>query len=78
MDIIEKDIELGIIQGKSIKWIEPHFDIRGASVTIEIPINKYIKWIKQQKRTHKHSKFLKGRTIETLDEFYIVNWAWIE
>ena len=78
MDEIDKNIELGIIQGKSIKWAEPHEYILGASVITEVPLNKYIKWFKQQRRLRKDNKHFQKRTIDFIDDNYIVNWAWIE
>lgn len=78
MDNIEKDIELGIIQGKSIKWVEPHEYILGTSVIVKVPLNKYIKWIRKQKKLHKTNVYFKRRTIEVIDYLYIIHWAWVE
>ena len=78
MDTIEKDIELGIIQGKSIKWIEPHESIPGATVITEVPLNKYIKWYKRSKKVYKDNKWFQKRTIYAIDDEFIVHWAWIE
>jgi len=78
MDTIEKEIELGIIQGKSLKWIEPHESIPGATVTTEVPLSKYIKWYKRNKRIYKDNKWFQKTTIDSIDDSFIVHWAWIE
>lgn len=78
MDEITKDIELGILQGKSIKWNDLHEYIPGANIIVDIPLNKYIKWYKRMKRLHRNNKWYQRRTIDFLDEQYVVNWAWIE
>lgn len=78
MDSISKEIELGILQDKSLKWVEPHESIYGAIVTIEAPLNKYIKWYKRNKKIYKDNKRFQKRTIDSIYDSYIVNWAWIE
>jgi hypothetical protein len=78
MNEIDKDIELGILQGKSIKWAEPYYLIPDGSIIIEIPLNKYIKWYKGMKRLHRNNKWYQRKTINFIDESYVVNWAWIE
>jgi len=71
------NIELGILRDKSMIWGEPHPFIIGAETTVQISLRKFIKWIKQQRRKNPTLPYYQLSTIEIIDEFYVVNWAFI-
>ena len=73
MDNVEKEIEFGILRNKAIRWVEPDLEIPGCVVERSIRFNHFIKWYKSMKRNNYYHRSTYG----FLDEFYVVNWAWI-